>query len=369
MRKRYQRGCLRKVNRRWIAQWWQNGHHRKRTLGLASKMTKSQARLELEAILAPVNACQAPSARCSFGDFVEQIHLPFYKRKWKGSTAVTTEHRIKSHLIAEFRQRTLDSFTRDELQGLLERKAASGLSFSTVNHLRWDLKQIFKMAWEDGYLSRTPAALLFTPQEAGSLPKRRMNWKEAALCLSVLDTREHVITMLSVLAGMRPGEILALWWQHIDGGQISVRQRIYKGTLDSPKSNRSYRIVALSEGLRQVIAKWRSVCPDTSPQAWVFPSETGKTPISRENCWRRNIAPKLEEVGLGWVNFQVMRRTHATLMRELKVDPKVVADQLGHTLDVNLNVYTDSGLERKTEAVNLLEATLALKGKDWSPLM
>ena len=187
--------------------------------------------------------------------------------------------------------------------------------------------------------------------------------------MSVLDTRERVITMLSVLAGMRPGEILALWWQHIDEGQISVRQRIYKGVLDSPKSNRSYRTVALSEGLRQMIAKWRSVCPDTRPRAWVFPSETGKTPISRENCWRRNIAPKLEEVGLGWVNFQVMRRTHASLMRELKVDPKVVADQLGHTLDVNLNVYTDSGLERKTEAVNLLEATLALKGKDRSPLM
>ena len=111
-----------------------------------------------------------------------------------------------------------------------------------------------------------------------------MNWKEAALCLSVLDTREQVITMLAVLAGMRPGEILALWWQHIDEGQISVRQRIYKGVLDSPKSNRSYRIVALSEDTRLVIAKWRSVCPDTSPRAWVFPSETGKTPISRENC-------------------------------------------------------------------------------------
>jgi integrase len=218
MRKRYQRGCLRKVNRRWIAQWWQDGHHRKRTLGLASKMTKSQARLELEAILAPVNACQTPSTRWSFGDFVQQIHLPFYKRKWKGSTAVTTEHRIKLHLIAEFRERTLNSFTRDELQDLLERKAASGLSFSTVDHLRWDLKQIFEMAMADGYLSTTPAALLFTPQEAGSLPRRRMNWKEVALCLSVLDTREQVITMLSVLAGMRPGEILALWWQPLLSG-------------------------------------------------------------------------------------------------------------------------------------------------------
>ena len=53
-----------------------------------------------------------------------------------------------------------------------------------------------------------------------------------------------------------------------------------------------------------------------------------------------------------------MRRTHASLMNGLAVDPKVVAEQMGHTLDVNLNVYTDAGLERRWEAVNRLESAL-----------
>jgi integrase len=48
--------------------------------------------------------------------------------------------------------------------------------------------------------------------------------------------------------------------------------------------------------------------------------------------------PNGNQTGTGWVNFQVLRRTHCTLMRDLKMDPKLVADQLGHTLDVNLNV-------------------------------
>jgi integrase len=43
-------------------------------------------------------------------------------------------------------------------------------------------------------------------------------------------------------------------------------------------------------------------------------------------------------VGFDCVDFPVLRRTHASLMRELGVDPKLVADQQGHTLDVNLNV-------------------------------
>jgi len=50
----------------------------------------------------------------------------------------------------------------------------------------------------------------------------------------------------------------------------------------------------------------------------------------------------LEKIKLGWVDFQVMRRTNASLMRELGVDPKVVADLMGYDVDVNLNVYTQN---------------------------
>lgn len=68
--------------------------------------------------------------------------------------------------------------------------------------------------------------------------------------------------------------------------------------------------------------------------------------------------PRLQAVGLGWVNFQVMRRTHASLMNKLEVDPKVVAEQLGHTFDVNLNVYTKAGHNRRKQAVDMLEQSV-----------
>ena len=68
--------------------------------------------------------------------------------------------------------------------------------------------------------------------------------------------------------------------------------------------------------------------------------------------------PKLKFVGLGWANFLVMRRTHATLMKALGVDGKLVADQLGHSLDVNQYVYTQSPVESSLAAVNQLEKSL-----------
>jgi integrase len=241
---------------------------------------------------------------------------------------------------------------------ILERKAAEGLSYSVVNHLRWDLKQIFDLAVAEEFAQRNPATKLFTPREAPKPSRLIMNLEEVKKVLSVLQQRERLIVKLAILAGMRPGEIFGLTWERLQGKFADIRQRVYRGKVDTPKTNNSIRKVALSEGLLSDIESWKAVSTDTSPEAWVFPSENLDTPLSRDNCWRRRIGPKLEAVGLGWVSFQVMRRTHSSLMNDLKVDPKIVADQLGHTLDVNQNIYTQSGLERRKEAVDSLESAL-----------
>jgi len=84
------------------------------------------------------------------------------------------------------------------------------------------------------------------------------------------------------------------------------------------------------------------------------------TPLSKDNCWRRHIQPRLATVGLGWANFLVRRRTHSSIMKQLGVDPKLVADHLGHSLDVNQNVYTRVSVEQRKGAVEQFEAALVM---------
>ena len=50
-------------------------------------------------------------------------------------------------------------------------------------------------------------------------------------------------------------------------------------------------------------------------------------------------------------------------MRDNDVDPKVVADQLGHSLDANLNVYMQRALSLRAQAVNTLESTVEKASK------
>ena len=82
--------------------------------------------------------------------------------------------------------------------------------------------------------------------------------------------------------------------------------------------------------------------------------------MTKDNLWRRHFKPRLESVGLGWVNFQVMRKTHSCMGNQEDIDPQVRAEQMGHSVDVNQNVYTRSSMNKRIQAVNTIEKALVM---------
>jgi integrase len=364
MRKRFQYGSVKKSKngKYWIGSWRDddgNGGRRQRSrvLGKVAEITKSKAKEKLAGIVKPINerAAQAIQKDIKLADFVNDVYLPFFKRRWKHSTAMTNEDRIERCIVAEFGDRPMHSIARDELQRLLDTKAS--LSFSTVDHLRWDLKQMFDMAVAEGIVVRNPALLLFTPRSCSAPERKTLTMEDVKRVLEApLELRERVIVKLAIFGGMRPGEIFGLKRGGVNRSCASIQQGIYRGVVDTPKTVKSVRLAALSSGLARDLEAWLQSSPDTGADGWLFPSENLRTPLSKDNAVRRYIRPALEKVGLGWVDFHVMRRTHSSLMRDLGVDPKIVADQQGHTLDVNLNVYAQTSLERRIEAVETLES-------------
>jgi integrase len=362
-RKRFQKGSVRprKHGRQkvWVGQWWEQGQRKSRVLGRCAEMPKSEAEARLAVVLKPFNQAAGQSQKpiYTFAVYLEEVFLPVVRRKWKESTRVTTEPRMLQHLKPMLGQQLLQHITREQMQVLLDRKAQA-CSRSIVDHLRWDLNSVFKMALSDGLLPFNPAAALFTPACRQEREKKVLNPAQIRQILEVLNPREHLIFRLAVFEGMRPGEILALQIAHVRNDSISVQQRVYKGKLDSPKGRkgrRTARVVALSPGTRVELEMWRRTLLNTETDAYLFPTERN-TPISRDNLWNRQLKPKLETVGLEWATFQVLRRTNASLSRKAKIDDKVSADQRGHGLGVSMEVYSLSDLEQKSEAVKRLES-------------
>jgi site-specific recombinase XerC len=204
-RRRFQKPKVRNIGGYWIAQFRDlERHKRKVSLGPVLKTKKYEAEAKLAQIMEPINARLAePSPSLDFRSFVKQLYLPFYERKWKGSTLLSNQERIGYQLVTAFGDQPLSRLDRNHLQDFLDQKAQGGLSYSVVAHLRWDPRQILRMAVAEGYLARNPAELLFVPRDARKPAHVHLNLDQVRLFFSVLDLRERVIGGLAILAGMR----------------------------------------------------------------------------------------------------------------------------------------------------------------------
>ncbi len=363
-RKRYQKGSLRlrKHGRQkvWVAQWCDGDVNRTKVLGPYSEITKGQAEAMLSQLLQPQNVAAGHSQTpvFTFGQFVEKTFLPVCRQKWKESTRMTSETDIMRYLVPEFGRRLLRSITRDQMQAFLN-DLSSRLSSSIVGHLRWHLNAIFNLAMSDGAIDFNPAAGLFIPGCKQTPAKRVMTKEDVRLALGVLDVRGRLILRMAIFDGMRPGEIFAIQLGKIKGNSVLIDRRIYYNNIDTPKGRKGKntgRTVALSPSTVADLGIWLSFLAERGGDALLLPSETGITPLRPNNLWKREVRPRLEQVGLEWVNFQVLRRTNASLSRKAKVDDKVSADQRGHGLGVSLGVYAISDLDQKLEAVTRLES-------------
>ena len=361
-RRRFQNGGLsqRKRNGRlyWYLQWREDGQPKSKELGLVSEITRAQAEVMRAGIMDPINKGLLQSAKpvYTFEQYVEEVYLPVKARAWKDSTARTTKEVIRAYLVPTIGGRFLQQLTREELQRLLDRTAASGRSRSIVGHMRWQLSAVFEMAIGDGLVSVNPTSGLFVPAcTKPASEKRVLARSDVERALKVLPIRERLIFRLGTIEGMRPGEILGLQLQDIGEGFLRVNRRVYRGQIDSPKNGRS-RVVALSPNTASLVVQWRGLLLDQRDEAWLFQSENPASPLSRDNVQHRYIQPMLAKIGLGWVTFQVMRRTNGSWAHKSGIDPKVAADQRGHGVGVAMNEYIQADLEQKQLAVRVLDS-------------
>lgn len=185
-----------------------------------------------------------------------------------------------------------------------------------------------------------------------------MSADQVEQALGAVEFREQVILQRAIFAGMRPGELLAIQRENVsaDGSVIEIRHRVYREKFGDPK-NGLVRTVAIPPQTAFLLREWMEMAVERYPAAYVFAGETGQ-PLWRSSLLEDHIRVKLLPVGLGWVNFHVMRRTDASLGHHAKVDPKVATDQRGHGIGVALDVYTKSTIEDPMVAAKQLEESV-----------
>lgn len=63
--------------------------------------------------------------------------------------------------------------------------------------------------------------------------------------------------------------------------------------------------------------------------------------MSDHNILSRRIKPAARKLGIGWVNWQVLRRSYATWLVEAAADPKALQAQMRHSrISTTMDVYS-----------------------------
>ena len=362
-RRRYQKGSLqcRKQGKRkvWVVLYYDiEGRRQYQSLGMASKMTKGDAEAAQQAFMRDINGGGPTEGTIRpplLSEFLDETYLPFYRGKWKESTKGTTEGRIRTHIRNELGCQQLHCLCLTSLQQWLEVKARTGNAKSVVKHLRWDLRSIFRMAVAERLIPTNPAESLYCPKMPSPAVKPAMTATEVRTAIEALQPRERTILQLAVFAGMRPGELLALQRRDIvaNGTVAEIRRRVYRGKFDVPK-NGKFRDAAIPPDTAARLTEWMDVAVGRNLDAFIFCGATGQ-PLWRDSLLEDHMRPALEPHGLKWIDFQVMRATHASLGTPAKADVKVMSDQRGHGLGIAMDVYVRSSIEQKQAAVTQLE--------------
>ncbi len=171
----------------------------------------------------------------------------------------------------------------------------------------------------------------------------------------------HSIATLLAMTGLRVGELLALRWQDIDfdKGFFSVKQTVYEGHFDVPKSKRSKRTLLLGPVCAQILTSLRK--PGVSPATLVFSTRNG-SPLSRRNLLNRQLKPACKALGLTGANWHWLRHAHATLLDSVGAPLGTVQALLGHaSSEVTREIYIGSVPENARVAVQNVEKLIGPK--------
>jgi len=274
---------------------------------------------------------------------------------WKESTACNRKSAIERDILAEFADLPMGQIDKFMLQTHLNHLSRM-LSEGRVKHARFYLKAIFDEAIDQGFVEKNPARKLILPKELRPVDKTTLTWDQLRLVLGLLLTLDMTETF-------RPSELFALRWSGFDmeNRTLTVTQTAYRGKLRRyGKTRRSLRTVHLPEGLANDLWLWKQECPDASADAFIFPNSRKrngamKNGFIRTDNYRARVLKKLgEELGLKKLNFQILRRTIATLA-QTKGNVKDVQGILAHAkADTTANVYMqqiEEGVKQTLDAI------------------
>lgn len=322
-----------------------NGKQKKLSIGVYPDITLKDARVETAAAKRLLADHIDPQEHKKATKFVRQesaansfeaVAREWFAKQtptWSESNAYRTISRLEQDIFPYLGSTPIKEIEPPQLLGALRRIESRG-AIETAHRVMWTCGQVFRYAVAHGLAGRDP-----TPDLKGALaPMVKKSFatitdpaKVGELMRAIDSYQGHAATraalLLAPLVFVRPGNLRAAQWDHIDMGAATwtIPASEMKLRKNAKQQSSNDHIVPLS---RQALAILAELQPLTGGRRYLFPSiRSSDRPMSENTinaALRRLGFTKDDMTGHGF------RHMASTMLNELGFNPDAIERQLSH---------------------------------------
>lgn len=307
----------------------------------------------------------------------EDVTLETYLGRWleeksrqvKPRTIESYTYTVESYINPKLGREKISKLTPLKIQTAIT-EIGNKVSAHTSNYCLSVLVMALNQAVRWQILASNPAKAV---DKARVERAERILWTTEQIGAFLAKAQPHALYPLFYLAitsGLRIGELLALTWDDLQGNRLHVRRNLTKDDgklmLDTTKTSKGRRIVTLADDTLEVLEGHKA--KQASQQAklgdsWQQPGHMFTTTIGSFLDYRNvlRVWHKLQEdAGVERVGLHNARYLHVSLLIRRGLDPKTIADRVGHTnAAFTLRVYAHLFEEQRLAAAIPLEDLLS----------
>ncbi|MGN1057221.1 MAG: Arm DNA-binding domain-containing protein [Comamonas sp.] len=206
-----------------------------------------------------------------------------------------------------------------------------------IRNMLIPLRSVFEDALNDGAITVNPfdrialAKLIRQTSKASDYVVDPFTAEERAAILNACRDDEWPMFQFWFETGLRPGELQALEWQHVDLDRavIRIEQNQVAGVIKGPKTESGKRTVDLSPEAIEALKAQKAISFLRGKRVWLNQRTLqpwGTDAQVRKTAW----LPLMERSGIPYRNPYQIRHTFASTRLTSGANPWYIADQMGH---------------------------------------
>lgn len=280
----------------------------------------------------------------------------------KNSTYMKYRNSINKHIIPKLGSFDIKILDNNIVQRFINQKLSAekcSLSPKSVRELVNIIKNTLAYAENYGFQSKCKCELLIVRNSFK--PIRVLNKNEEKALLNTLESDINIFKLgilISLLTGVRIGELCALRWEDIDFKEclITVNRTMQRVQVEgkdnkteiiitTPKTNASIRQIPIPKMLVDYIIGFKS-----SNDQYILTNKNGN--YIEPRVMQYKFKKYIQIAGISDANFHALRHTFATRCIEAGVDVKVLSEVLGHSnVNITLDRYVHNSIDYKKDNI------------------